>query len=45
MDRRALRAIGEQSILRGALDLAREAEVFEMGEGLGDGEAPVIDAP
>ena len=44
-DRRyALYAIREQSIPRGALDMARAAEVFEVGEGLGDGEAPVVDA-
>ena len=42
--RQALRAVGEQSVLWGALDMVREAEVFEVGEGLGDGEAPVIEA-
>jgi len=42
--RQALRAVGEQSVLWGTLDMAREAEVFEVGEDLGDSEAPVVEA-
>jgi hypothetical protein len=37
-------AIGEQSAQGGTLDMASMAQILEMGECLGNGEAPVVQA-